>query len=185
MMLWLLGCIGSDNPVAVVPNRPGGVLTHHIEVGCGEVRELSGSLELTDPITWCDQGYNAVRGDLTLLTQQPDLSSLSCLCSVGGELTLSGDMLSLEGMENLERVGGLTIEDTPTIVDLKPLAGVEIEGDVELVTMRLLASVEGLDGPVIYGDLVLLTESIALRDLSGLGATEGDPRPRGRRLTTT
>lgn len=91
-----------------------------------------------DMATFCAT-YDAVRGDVTIWRPEtPDLTDLSCLREVTGDLGIgytfwSGAGTTLVGLESLERVGGtFTVAESP--VSFAPLVSLaSVGGDVHLV----------------------------------------------------
>jgi len=114
------------------------------------------------------RGYGRIEGDLEITGNVVDLSPLSCLTTVNGNLTLRAlAIASVEGLSGLRSVGALDIEqcsalsslaglealqhvdslslfDNPTLSDLEALANVALQGDISIVNNPEIATLTGL-----------------------------------------
>jgi hypothetical protein len=121
---------------------------------------------------------NAVEGDLTLLgSGAVDLSMLSCLCSVGGELSIvESGLETLDGLDRLESVGSLSLVENRQLTDIQALGSLtEISGDAVLSGSPNLLNLLGLHGVTATGALTLDGLGIAsLRGLDSLVTVGGD-----------
>ena len=92
-------------------------------------------------------GYTAVTGSLDLVfVDLPSLEGLECLREVGG-LSISGAhaLRSLEGLEGLRSVGQLSIGNNAVLASLNGLGGLtSVQEDVYLMGNEALAELDGL-----------------------------------------
>lgn len=120
---------------------------------CSHTSVLDGDQTFTgrasgDMASFCSE-RQGLTGDLTVTaTNVPNMYSLTCLCEVGGSLSL---------LENEQ----LT---TPDGLDVLSIVG----GDLVLRSNPLLEDTEGLHNLRTVGGSVVLEDNATLRDLSGL-----------------
>ena len=121
--------------------------------------------------------YNAVSGGLYVFrTPLLNLTSLSCLCSVGALISVrENDALdSLAGLERIVTVDeGITVTDCPSLSSLTGLEGVQRAPRVYLEYLPLLRDLEGLQGLRSADTLSLLV--LGIGTLTGL--RNFDPAP--------
>ncbi len=139
--------------------------------GFGSANSLSG---------FCS-AYNAISGDLTLdRTDLGDMSVFSCLCEVGGDVTITGNtaLSSLAGLERLGTVGGdLSIENNDLLPDYTGLSSLEtIVGSFTVGTGNAsITDMIGFDALTSVGALNITNTSITSLDgLESLETVVGD-----------
>jgi hypothetical protein len=93
------------------------------------------------------RGYTRVAGDLVVPEETEDLSALRCLQRVDRVLSISDapKLVSLDGLEDLERVGTLSLADLPALTSTSGLSGLRtIDEGLGFQGLASLARVEGL-----------------------------------------
>lgn len=117
--------------------------------------------------------YNAIDGNLRLSnTDLTDLSVLSCLCTVGGDVLLDHNrtLTSMAGAEHLASIGGDLVFSGNTA--LTTLAGLDaltsVAGTLSLDSRTPLTDLTGLGGLTDVGGITLANTS--LQTLDGLEA---------------
>lgn len=154
--------------------------------GCGDhvvvvdKLNLGGHTAIKDFSDFCAH-YDGVDGDLVLATPYhddeplPDFSGLECLRCVTGDLSIQhAGVKSLTGLDNLVRVGSLTLTVLPYLTDLQGLGSLEEITGPFLLRMdhwayvpSELKSLAGLDSLLHIGELII-EYSDALESLTGL-----------------
>lgn len=148
-----------DSPVASLCD-PGGVFEGSIDVSTqAELQSL--------------EGCTGIDGDLTIFgTNLQNLVPLQALRFVDGLLSISDYSGSLDGLDALERVNSLTLENA-LVRTLAPLRSLrEIRGrlgsTLSLTRLPNLVDLDGLDGLEQLDD-IFISENDALATLAGLG----------------
>ena len=147
---------------------------------CESVTTFDGSLYLTGPTAAADgeafcASYQAMSGDLLVYDSDlVDLHFLGCLCDAAS-LELHGNpaLQSLDGLENLRRVGALVIEDCPSLTSLEGLVNLTQAGvAIDLVDLPLVTSVAPLANVVSVREEIGLA-NVGVVNLEGLGGVAG------------
>jgi hypothetical protein len=189
----MVGCAGDDNPPPqAIPDDGLDGLSQIDDdddddgrdgtgdrMSCEDPSVASGNISLeVDALEQFCAENNAVEGDLTLSgAGAVDLSVLSCLCSVGGELSIfDSDLVTLDGLDRLETVGSLSIVDNRQLSDIQALGSLtDIPGEAVVSGSPDLLNLLGLHGVTATGGLTLDGLGIAsLRGLDSLVTVAGD-----------
>lgn len=142
-----------------------------LEVRTGDVTFIHSD----DVRDYCE-GVDVVEqeGDLTVGEWVSDLSALTCLRRVGGDLDIGGNLSlsSLRGLDRLETVDGtLYIAGCDRLTDLQGLGALTYTAMPYIYTNAGLTSLRGLDAlGAVKSVLVWYNESLV--SLSGLGSLE-------------
>ena len=165
--------------------RPDGPEQIPIYVGDVEVRTdadvailegyevIQGSLGVFEGVTDLSalHALEEVTGSLRIedTTTLPSLAGLEKVAVIGVDLGIRGSTLtSLDGLDALASVEGLSIEDTENLQDLSALANVQGLSRNLVVTNSNLESLAGLDGLTEVRGYLNIQNASALSSLSGL-----------------
>ena len=112
-------------------------------------------------------------------TQQTDMSFFTGLRRIHGRLTLfrNEDMVSLHGLEQLERAGTFGVSNALLLTDLSGLEGLtEVDAELYVNGNSGLRSLKGLDNVRTVGELSIVGnyDLESLDGLSSLERVEGD-----------
>lgn len=122
----------------------------------------------------------SLNGDLTVGTAVSDLSTLSCLRSVSGTLSINGNaaLSTLSGLDALSTVGNLGIGKNSALGDLSGLAALKsVAGIVAISGNDALTELSGLDALGSIGGSLYISSNNALESVSalyGLSEVGGD-----------
>lgn len=125
------------------------------------------------------EGHFVIDGDASLGDPITDLSGLSFIRSVTGDLTIrrAGSLTSLSGLEGLTSVGGNLRVSHNSLTSLSGLEGLTSVGGLLLVgSHRLLTSLNGLEALTSVGGILRLSNNglTSLSGLEGLTSVLGD-----------
>lgn len=130
------------------------------------------------------RGVTEVVGDVTLSGSFESLEPLSCLSRVHGRFSLSeASVDSLDGLEALERVGGLELSGLSALTDVEALAGLrQVDDGLTLWQLPAVEDLSSLAGITELRGLIVLYDlppQIALglslpEQLDGALIVEGD-----------
>lgn len=120
-------------------------------------------------------GCTDLPGALTIRGEVGDLTPLTSLRHVAGALIIDGQdhfyppvPISLTGLESLESVGALVVQNSP-VTSLEPLSGLtDIPGSLTLASLPDLPSLEGLHNITHVGDTLEILAGNHLDDFTGL-----------------
>ena len=117
-------------------------------------------------------GSSLITGNLTVShSLLVNLRGLQGLTSVGGWVFINQNaaLTSLEGLNNLASLWGLTISDNESLTGLEGLEGLTSVGrNLTIGGNTALTSLEGLNSLTTVGGLLTITRSEALTSLEGL-----------------
>jgi hypothetical protein len=126
------------------------------------------------------EGCEVYLGSVTLLAGASSVAPLMSLRVLEGELFLGGTnspLTTLEGLEQLEAVGDLTL-NSHNLANLLPLRGLtEVNGDFTMLSMFNLVDLRGLESlRLVEGNLELLANPMLMSvdGLEGLEEVRGD-----------
>lgn len=112
-----------------------------------------------------------ILGDVEIDANVTDLSALSNIISISGDLTIwtTFDLESLEGLDNLKTVGGnLRISNNGSLVDISAINNLEyIGGDFQIYKNELLSHIS-LENLNYVGGFFDIQELVSLVDISPL-----------------
>lgn len=143
---------------------------------CPSGGTLNGSVDVSDRATLeALRGCSAIEGDLVIFGAGiSDLEPLSQLRIIGGELRVTSYPGSLTGLEALESVDALTIQNSSvsTLAPLRNLRRIDGigragSGRIELSQNSGLTSLSGLDS-IQEVEALAISENLALTTLAGL-----------------
>ncbi len=155
-------------------------------VGCTNINPYPGSVYATgfgtaNSLSGFCSAYNAISGDLTLdRTDLTSMSVFSCLCEVGGDVSISGNtaLSRLTGLERLGTVGGdFSIENNDLLPDYTGLSSLEtITGTLTVGTDNArIVDMVGFDSLITVGTLTISnTDLTSLDGLESLETVVGD-----------
>jgi len=134
-----------------------------------------GDLAVTDGHGFCDgYTYRTVTGDLAIDTDDAGLAELTCLRHVGGMLTIRSQrsLVTLTGLDALQTVGGLVVDDNTGLQGLSGLGalvavgeqGLYLGGNDALTDLSALAGLASVQGGLT------ITDSNGVQQLEGLGS---------------
>ena len=154
-LLLYMGCGGDDDPFV------GGTFEGDIRLTTQEEVEA-----------FAAKGHTEINGSLTIsggLFEVTDLSGLSTINRVTGALNIYGTRLtSLRGLENLEQVGLLELNNNDMLLNLSGLSGLTtIDSDLLIRSNLGLRSLTGLEGLTNVTSLGVY-ENDLLESLNGL-----------------
>jgi CRP-like cAMP-binding protein len=143
--------------------------------GAGETRVVRSDVTWSGSGSLCDAGGSVViEGDLLIMGALRDLVGLGCVCSVTGNLVVSGTkgLAELRGLERIHTVGGdLVVRETDGLGRLEGLERVDrVGGDVAISGNASLESTEGLDALETVGGDLSITDNDMLAVVDGIGA---------------
>ncbi len=94
-------------------------------------------------------GYRTIEGDLAITGEVTSLEGLACLGHIGGGLTIESteELITLDGLENLKAAAVVLISNNQSLYSIAQLSGLErvIGGFVSINNNPVLESVEGIN----------------------------------------
>lgn len=147
------------------------------EIVCGEPDEVIESMDAAADLAPCDVylgSFSFERGDFENLRRLPDLRVIE------GTLKLTGngpEFKSMDGLEELERVGSLKIYGQPGLRDVSALSNLQkVDNELTINQTFELPTLEGLESLHTVGDFLSITNNAleTLEGLSGLERVGGD-----------
>ncbi|MBA2322178.1 MAG: hypothetical protein H0V89_13620 [Deltaproteobacteria bacterium] len=143
-----------------------------IQASCGTASPSPGPVAVGEGDTPCAEGWNAVSGDL-VVTGDVDLS---CVCSVSGDLEISGSTTVFDAPV-LDAVGGSLVASAAGLVTLSVPALTTVTNSARIEHLPVLTTL-GIDHLQATGaDFVVLdTPSLVRFDLARLETVGGDLR---------
>lgn len=131
---------------------------------------ISGDVQNLDALSQITQ----VNGNLLLGSINPDfdISGLSSLTTVGGNLDISSSLANLNGLENLTTVGqSVRISSCDNLSDLSVLNGIQNVGlDVEIINNALLTEINLFNTITTISGHVEISNNPLLENISGFNA---------------
>jgi hypothetical protein len=140
----------------------------------GNEEKVCGAAGAVDRYGASLEGCVTHRGSIVIenfLEGLADVGRLHALREIEENFTIAlcFDLISLRGLERLERAGSFGISEVPLLSELSPLASLQnVERSLVLGDMGSLISLQGLNGVESIGARLWLTKLAKLESLDGL-----------------
>ena len=151
-------------------------LTREQIIDAGACGTFIGDVTLTtqaDVISFGANNYSTITGFLAISGSDiNDLSPLSSLTSVGGDLLIQNNaaLTSLTGLDNITSVGGLILYNIPLLTNLDALSKItsSISGQLFISHNTSLTNLAGLNNISSVGEFLSVEVNDLLQNLDGL-----------------